>query len=349
MIFWCVFGVFVLLFVFAAAPAAAAPLEASIDWTDKVVSDGRHNAFTDLVRWKGMYYLGFRKGDGHASLDGAIHILRSPDMRNWEPAAIIGTDNDDRDCHFCATEDRLFVYFGTWFVEERTDSGAIAKGGIVSHAASTTDGVEWTEPRPIYEQGFWMWRVREHEGVFYSAAYSAVRPTPDFRETRLLRSDDGYNWSYLSTVTKERMTGEADMVFYPDGAMGLLSRTGDKAGDAIWAVSDPEKREWTIVDTGTFVHSPAIAKWRGRYFVSGRSDRSCGTAIWELHDKEGRLEHLIDLPSGGDAAYPGLMVDPDTVDGDKPALFVSWYSQHEQEETGASSPADIFTARVVLR
>ncbi len=43
----------------------------------RVHSDGRHNAFTDIVFFKDKYYLVFRNGTHHVSADGKIMIMTS--------------------------------------------------------------------------------------------------------------------------------------------------------------------------------------------------------------------------------------------------------------------------------
>ena len=47
---------------------------------DRVVADGFHNAFTDLLFWHGHYYLSFRKAQHHGvTPPGEVSILRSAD------------------------------------------------------------------------------------------------------------------------------------------------------------------------------------------------------------------------------------------------------------------------------
>jgi len=330
--------------------AADGPPAATLDWMQKAYGDGKHNAFTDLIRWRDQYYLCFRHGASHMSLDGEIRVMRSADLRTWAPCGTLDTWGDDRDPHFLATEDRLYVYFGTWDVVHARDHGTPDRGSVRSHFASTEDGVHWTKVHGVYDPGWWLWRVRHYGGAFYSAAYTATRPTPSRRETRLLRSEDGLEWSLVSTVTRERMAGEADMWFCADGSMELISRTGDKAGDAAWFRSDVTKTKWTHTHTRVLIHSPGIVAWKDRRFIAGRGREGDAyvTRIWELVGD--RIEERITLPSGGDTAYPGLVVDPQSLNGDTPALFVSWYSQHErdQEPNATRDTASIYVGHVTL-
>jgi hypothetical protein len=336
--------------VLPAQAEAESAWSATLEWMEKVSAEPEHNAFTDLIRWRDQYFLCFRHGESHNSMDGVIRIMRSPDMRNWESCGTLKTMGDDRDPHFVATENTLHVYFGTWDLVHPTGHGATDRGSIRSHFSSTTDGKEWSKVQGVYEPGWWLWRVRWNDGKFYTAAYTAVRPKPDVRETRLLSSEDGLNWTLISAVTNERLAGEADMRFRADGSMWLVSRTGDEAGDAAWFDSEFPYREWKRRDTGVLIHSPVIEKWKDRTFIAGRGKQEGAsvTKIWEIVD--GQFEELLVLPSGGDTAYPGLVADPASLDGDTPALFVSWYSQHENEgREGADKMASsVYVGRAIV-
>ncbi|MFO7975235.1 MAG: hypothetical protein R6V12_11435 [Candidatus Hydrogenedentota bacterium] len=326
---------------------------ARLDWMVKAYGDGRHNAFTDLIRWKDMYYLCFRHGEHHSSMDGEIRVMRSADLKVWEPCGTLKTYGDDRDPHFAATEDRLYVYFGVWDLEHAEDHGTPSRQDVRSHFALSEDGETWSKVQGVYDQKWWLWRVQHHADAFYSIAYSAFRPRPSMRESRLLRSENGLDWEYVSTVTKERMSGEADMWFDDDGSMWLVTRTGERPGHAWLHRAGPDKQTWTAHDLGDLIHSPAIVNWKDRFFVAGRGRKTGGgfvTRLWELYPSEHRVRELLTLPSGGDTSYPGLLVDPASRDAENPALFISWYSQHEQESAPnyTKNTASVYVARIII-
>ncbi|NUM54745.1 MAG: hypothetical protein HUU46_13955 [Candidatus Hydrogenedentes bacterium] len=326
--------------------AAIAHAEGTIDWVVTAYSDGAHNAFTDLAQFNGMYYLAFRHGATHASLDGEVRVMRSADLKSWEPCGTVDTAGDDRDAKLVAVGDTLYLYFGTWDIVHMPGNAAPDRGAVRSYFATTKDGVTWFKVQGVYEPGFWLWRLRHHDGAFYSVAYTAVRPKPDARESRLVRSTDGLNWELVSVVTTERLAGEADILWRPDGAVWVLTRTGDAAADAEWLVSDASMKTWTGKGTGTPVHSPVFATWKDRVFVAGRDYRKDGstTKLWEF--KDGACQEVVTLPSKGDTAYPGLLVDPATAKAGAPAFFITWYSQHDAMP-GQRNRADIYAARVV--
>lgn len=321
--------------------------EVRIEAMTKVYGDGQHNAFTDLIRWHDAYYICFRHATSHMSMDGEIRVMRSSDMKAWEPCMTLDTFGDDRDPHFAADDTALYCYFGTWNLAHKTDNGLPDRGCVRSYFAKTEDGSRWSKVQGIYEEGFWLWRVRYHEGFFYSAAYTARRPSPPSRETRFVRSKDGIQWELLSTVTTEHMAGEADMYFPPEGGAWLLSRTGDDKGTSIWFRSNPAMTEWKEADTGVVVHAPVFGLWNDWFVIGGRAKTEGGsvTRFWRADGDQ--LTELITLPSRGDTSYPGLIVEPPAGTGQAPSLLVSWYSQHENE-TGDKRAASVYVARVIL-
>ena len=41
----------------------------------KIWDEAPHNAFTDLVHFKGRFFCVFREGEGHVSPDGALRVI----------------------------------------------------------------------------------------------------------------------------------------------------------------------------------------------------------------------------------------------------------------------------------
>jgi len=305
----------------------ASTAEAALEWHKRVTPpDTRHNAFTDLTYWNGYYYLCYRNGDAHNSMDGSITIGRSQNMKEWHTIATLNTMGDDRDPHFTVTPDRLYCFFGVWDLTHRDGHATPNRKDVRSHVAWTEDGEEWSDVKGVWEPGWWLWRVRYFNGQFVTGAYTAKRPTPDMRETLLLVSDDALNWRKHSVVTDEHMAGESDMWLEADQSLSLITRTGD--GNAMLYRADPHWKNW---DDGTrlsgIIHAPVVAFINGRQFVAGRARNPEGdgslTKVWEI--VEGESKEVLTLPSAGDTSYCGLIPAPDKDD----ALYISWYSQHE--------------------
>src|SRR3954454_24458511 len=80
--------------LFPLAPAAAvadAPVPVLVS-VEKIWDAGKHNAFTDLARWRGKWYCTFRESEAHVGGDGGLRVLESADGRAWESVALI-TEN----------------------------------------------------------------------------------------------------------------------------------------------------------------------------------------------------------------------------------------------------------------
>lgn len=339
------------LAVFAFCSGLYAEPAARLDWVQKVTEDSAHHAFTDLAYWKGAFYLCFRTGTSHGSMDGIIQILRSADARTWELCGTLDTFGDDRDPHFTATPDILFVYFGVWDLRHGDGSSLPDRGSIRTHAASTTDGQTWSKIKGLYEPGWWMWRVLQHNGIFYSAAYTAIRPTPKERELRLLTSPDGWNWSMATLIANKDMPSESALWMETTGALRLITRMSTAINTAMAFRSDPEHLQWTAAPVGTAIHSPVVAQWKDRIYLAGRGQKDKGyvTRLWELTGD--RAVERLTLPSSGDTSYPGLIVDPATPpEAVQPALLISWYSQHEccPPSQKSCKKADVYVGRIVL-
>ena len=322
---------------------------AEIEWIRTVVRDGWHNAFTDLCYWRGFYWLTFRRGSAHVSPYGGVIVMRSTDLKRWKEIATLNTAGDDRDPKFCVAEDRLYVYFGTRFTESN------GKVYYYSYVAFSDDGVEWSSPTRIYKRNYWLWRVRRHNGRFYSPAYG-------WRENRrgkkyfldLLVSDDGVNWHKRCRIGGENLSpNEADIWFWPNEAW-CIARSARKSGRSIFFLSKPPYEEWRSIDLDSAIHSPVFCMADGELYLAGRllinGDQmnrmypGGRTAIFRVD--RGRAEIIIVLPSGGDTAYPGL------ISRDQKRLIVSYYSQHAYLggviEPHSPDRSDVYLAMIKL-
>lgn len=166
--------------------------------------DGQHNAFTDLVKWRGGYYLVFRSGERHiAPPHGKIVLLKSADLTNWEEAAVFDTTGDDRDAKLLAAPDKLIVYYLQ-----------CVNGASRMHAVYTTDGLKWSEPVRCCSDNYVVWRPKKAPDGLYYAASDSLRLSGDNgnRKVVLNRSEDGLAWSevkylpyfHVITVMKPR-------------------------------------------------------------------------------------------------------------------------------------------------
>ena len=54
----------------------------------KIWDQGKHNAFTDLIRWHDKWYCTFREADAHVGGDGQLRLLVSDEAEKWQSAGL---------------------------------------------------------------------------------------------------------------------------------------------------------------------------------------------------------------------------------------------------------------------
>ncbi len=323
---------------------------AEIEWVRRIYADGWHNAFTDFQLFKGRYYVCFRNGLSHVSPEGKVVVIASEDLVDWHRTGVpVNTPGDDRDPHLVATGDRLYVYAGSVTRPDPTLVGNDAVRVIQTRCAVSEDGETWSEPRPVYRAGYWLWGVGRVHDRFYGLAYGNDPGVQDRQPTELhlVQSTDGLDWELVSVVTKNG--SEATFRVTDGGEMRIAIRGGDENRFTM-ASARPPYTEWSLRDCGDVIPAPRLVEVGGSEFVIGRQhlrdpadrERIVGrrTSVWRLEG--GRTEHVLDLPSGGDTSYVGVVRQEDRV------LLLSYYSQHEVEtgEIHYLYPASIYLARV---
>ena len=328
--FLAVVGLFILLEPLgSAAPASIA----RVVETRRIWDAGKHNAFTDLVQWRGRWWCTFREAEAHVGGDGAIRVITSSDGATWESAALITeSDIDLRDPKFSVTPDgRLMIVCG----------GSVYRGtkvlqGRQPRVLFSADGRHWTPPARVLEEGDWLWRVTWHEGVAYGASYRQGAPRLDGTREESWRltlhsSRDGLRWDRVTELAVDGRPNETTLRFEPDGRMVAMVRR--EAGDTLgwFGVSAPPFREWKWTATGHRFGGPNFTRAPdGSWIVCTRdhtkpspvTGKGVSTLVARL-GADGKLQPLATLPSGGDTSYAGLAWNPGG------QLWVSYYSSHE--------------------
>jgi hypothetical protein len=287
----------------------------------KVWDEAPHNAFTDLIRFENRWFLVFREGDAHVSPDGSLRILVSDDGESWDPAAVITSPTADlRDAKFSITPEGKLMLLGVEALHDRSRH---------SHQSAvwfSDDGYNWTDKHVIGDPDFWIWRLTWHEGLAYGIGYSVNQ---DDRLIRLYSSADGLSFDTLA----ERLfdvgyPNETSIVFDGDTAYCLLRRDGTPSSGMLGR-AQPPYTNWSWQDLGMQLGGPHLVTLPDgrllaasrRYIINGTKNITRTGLLW-LDPQAGRLTEAIELPSGGDTSYPGLVLH----DG---MLWVSYYSSHE--------------------
>jgi hypothetical protein len=301
---------------------------------EKIWDRGSHNAFTDLARWRGQWYCTFRESEAHVGGDGRLRVLESADGQTWKPVAQIAEEGIDlRDPKLSVTpDDRLMivaggsVYLGTKTLQGRRPRVMFSK-----------DGREWTSPRPVLDEGEWLWRVTWHDGRAYGISYNpdgqrkTARKEADWT-LKLFVSDDGQAYKLVTPLNVPDRPNESTVRFLPDGEMVALVRR--EAGNRFGWIgrSQPPYTTWRWKETTRRLGGPNFLRLPdGSLWAAGRSHEG-GTKTILARMSTDHYEPTLELPSGGDTSYPGLVWH----DG---MLWMSYYSSHE----GKSS---IYLARI---
>ncbi len=308
----------------------------------QVFHNGEHNAFTDLVRFEGRFYLAFRScPDGHmVHPSSSIIILSSTDAKQWRQVHRFSVDKRDvRDPHFLVFKDRLFVYTGTWYCGETSPKpGDYDLNEHLGYAAWSEDGKTWHSPILLEGTfGHYIWRAN----TFNDKAYLCGRRKKDFAvgprgegrivESAMLESDDGLIWR-TRTLFQEVRGDETAFLFEPDGSIIAIGRRGRDTAQLL--KSKPPYTQWERTELDRYIGGPLLTRWGNRYMVAGRKNtESAGyktSLCWLVEDQ---LHEFAELPSGGDNSYPGFIELSPT------RALVSWYSSHEKDLAGKTITA----------
>ncbi len=307
------------------APAEAKPHLIEVQ---RVWGTAPHNAFTDLVRFKGRWYCSFREGAAHVSPDGAIRVLSSADGVRWDAAALIAFPAGDlRDPKLTVTQDNMLML---------NAAAAFPPGSEARHQSLTwfsSDGRTWGQGLEIGDPNVWLWDVIWHQGRVYGIGYG----TGERRFARLYTSRDGMRYETLvPDLFDQGSPSEGTLVFTGESTLLCVLRRDGKEENAMLGRARAPYRAWTWQNLGARIGGPRLLRLEdGRIVVAGRLyDGKVRTALCWLDAETGKLKEFLDLPSGGDTGYPGLVFH----DG---LLWVSYYSSHEGK-------ASIYVARVDL-
>lgn len=280
----------------------------------KIWASAKHNAFTDLVRFKGAWYCTFRESSGHVGGRGRIRILRSRDGRAWSPCALLSLRGIDlRDPKLSITpRGSLMLLAG----------GTRAVGSRRPRVAFSPDGSCWSDLQPILDEGDWLWRVTWRDGKAYGITYrlqSARRWT-----ISLLCGSDGVSYHEICDLGVGGKPNEATLRFRPDGgAVALVRREGgDTRG---WVgTSPPPYTDWHWHSLRYRLGGPNfLVLPDGRMWASTRIIRRAEARLSVGALTETSFDPVFTLPSGGDCSYAGMVWH-------RKRLWISYYSSHEE-------------------
>jgi len=293
----------------------------------------KSNNNVDIASYKGRFYMAFRTAPTHfAASNTKLYVVSSADAKKWDFETTFNLGGDLREPRFLVFKDKLFLYF--------------FKGGVnpLSFAPEHIYALEfaapakWSEPKPIYEPGYVIWRAKEHDGKAYMSVYYGVGLYSNETEPghlRLLVSDDGYNYRMVNNreVSSEVSAEEGEFEFDEEGNLYATIRLEMKGGKVCFA-RKTALTEWDCRFTPYKYDSALMFRHGGDFYVIARRNvagpyntgskilpRSLRskwylakysltrkrTALYKLDKEKMELVPLFDFPSIGDTAYAGIV------------------------------------------
>lgn len=321
-----------------------------------VVADGVHNSNTDMIHWRGEFWLVHAASPWHlGSQQCRLRLWRSADARTFRPVAELRMPGEDiRDPKFAEIGGRLFLY-------ALPNKGRRALPYTTVYSVSD-DGETWPPFTAIEQPGWLFWRPKTRDrATWYVPAY-----WHHHGRSRLFSSWDGINWSVVSDLHEGEANDETDFEFLPDGRMLVTARLegqadsplGSPDASTLLAVSMPPYQNWKKTRSKvTRLDGPALFSYQGAVLAVARYQPGARTVLTQLGGalsrkrtsiflvEEDRLVHLTDLPSAGDTSYAGVVVR-------EGFLYASYYTSDMTRDyawlLGMFLPTEIRMARVDL-
>ena len=308
----------------------------------KIWDEGKHNAFTDLVRYESKFYCAFREGINHGpSLkhapeakdrkNGTVRVLVSNDSKKWTPLALLELDGYDlRDPKLSVTpKGKLMLLMGgSVFV----DGKLVRLKNHVSFYNKSSGSFSVPQPITIDDKvnpdWNWLWNVTWDKKNGYGIVYQK-RPDQKGNQIYLVRTTDGINYSYMSHLAVDHYVSESTLIITPSKEMFVLARR-DSIDNGFYHISSfmgrskPPYNDWQWKNTGLPLGGPEFIYAGNEKFLLGTRSFREGkphTSLFSM-DTEGKYKQIIELPSEGDTSYPGMVIYNDT-------LWFSYYSSHE--------------------
>ncbi|MHB9106072.1 MAG: hypothetical protein ACYDCO_03350 [Armatimonadota bacterium] len=318
-----------------------------------VVRDGWHNGFTDLQFWQGCYWVSYRKGSAHASMDGEAIVAVSTDRVRFREVARLHVTGDNRDPKLLPLGDnRMAMYFPSW-------THGAANHDLQHFLCFSENGYDWSAPTPILPPRQWMWRIRPHGGRYYgliqdlSGDWSAGPP----HQLDLAVSDDLLTWEIIARIGEPFGLCESDIFWHEDGEAWIVARSAAKPQGSVFCSAQPPYTDWQATEMTPMVHAPIFLQHKGALYVTGRSlppvegdatfpFPTASLGLWRV--ERGALEPVLRIPATGDCSYPGLIEDPEG------RVCLSYYSQHAYHQgvvdyrEGIGMPDDVYFAELEL-
>jgi hypothetical protein len=289
-------------------------------WT--AVPPDAHHSNTDMLKYRGQFLMAHATSPWHFASSRCKLVARSSaDGKDWRVLSEIRIPGEDvRDPKLAEIGGRLFLYF------LRNTKKFEAEPTGTAYCTSD-DGVTWSEPEDLSTDGWLFWRPKTFDGTtYYVPAYWW-----EHGRSMLFKSTDGVNWAEVGEIYSGHKNDETAIEFMPDGTMMMTARLEmdpnrwgyHPEAHTLIGVASPPSITWRLSRSyETRLDGPYLFQIGERTYACGR--RNVGRArymgsVWgrkrtSLYLVEpDRLVFLSDLPSCGDTAYAGVVVEGDEI------------------------------------
>lgn len=300
---------------------------------EKIWDAAPHNAFTDLERFQDQWICAFREANGHVGPEdfGKLRVIGSEDGKEWKSLALLESPEVDlRDAKLSITPSGKLLLNSCEYIKAK-DTAEKRHNHSVTFLSK--DGTTWEGPHHIADKGYWLWQTTWKGDAGYSLGYQ----WGDEDATRFYKTKDGK--TYEKYVDHLRPPGdrsnEHSIVFdQQDRALMLLRRDNTSsisAGLAMLGMSEAPYRDWEWRRLPISIGGPSMLQIPdGRFVTCVRRYENEDHANWGsqwtevgfIDPKTGAYTAGVQLPSGGDSSYAGMIWREDR-------LWLSYYSSHE--------------------
>jgi hypothetical protein len=294
----------------------------------------------DLARFAGRLYLVWRTAPSHfASGESRLEVTSAPAVDGpWRHELTIAPGCDVREPRLLVDGERLLLSYA----ELGTDPKRFEPHGV---QRVVWDGTSWSAPELVVGTDVVPWRIRRLGGRWVMLGYRngerMYSPRPVDPVVELRWGDDLSSWE--PPIDLHVGGCECELVELPDGrVVGLTRNEGPsrRGGDLLVASDRDHLRAGSVAVTPIHrkLDSPNLFLWegvpwlvarrqpahQGRYdltpsWVPGSLAMRLDQAVWSLTRKRSALyrldpdgpavEHVADLPSGGDTSFAAVVPD----------------------------------------
>jgi len=292
----------------------------------------------DLVRFQDRLFLAFRTAPTHfASSQTRLYIVSTVDQKNWDYETEVFMGYDMREPRFLVLGDKLMFYY----FEAGKNPFSFTPQHI--YALERQGPAAWTEPTPVFEPKCVLWRAKVRNDTAYATVYCGENEYSGGNASikiYFLTTTDGYHFKPVNPAKPVVATGGSETAFEFDAQGNLYTVIRNEAGDGktwgskICKAEPANLSEWNCATTPFKYDSPLMFRHGDEIYLIARRNldgeydkgnrwlpnsmeslyylarywwTKKRTALYQLDQGNLSLAPILDFPSKGDTAFPGLV------------------------------------------